>query len=442
MPKFKFDVKEIVQYLGFDKLNEMQEQSLDVSKDKGDILLLSKTGSGKTVAFLLAVLNQLEDKPRETQALIIVPSRELAQQIEQVFRSLRTGLKLTACYGGHKREIEENNLIDAPSIIVGTAGRLCDHIRRKSIQLDTIHTLVLDEFDKSLELGFEEEMNFIVSSLKNIKKQILCSATNIKKYPAFVKLHEPFEVNFLEEFLTDSLGIDYKKVVSPDKDKVATLYDLLCHIGSRSSIIFCNHRESVERVSDFLKEKHVQSVFYHGAMEQLNRDTNLFKFKNGSVPFLVCTDLAARGLDIAHVRNIIHYHLPFTEDTFTHRNGRTARMDASGSVILILNPEERVPDFVPKEIEEIKFAEQLHHPEKAEWTTVFIHAGKKNKINKVDIVGFFGNRGDLKKEDIGLIEVKDFFSFVAIRRSKVGNTMNLIKDQRLKGKKIKIQIAK
>ncbi len=442
MPKFKFDVKEIVQYLGFDKLNEMQEQSLDVSKDNGDILLLSKTGSGKTVAFLLAVLNQLEDKPRETQALIIVPSRELAQQIEQVFRSLRTGLKLTACYGGHKREIEENNLIDAPSVIVGTAGRLCDHIRRGNLQLDTIHTLVLDEFDKSLELGFEEEMEFIVSSLKNIKKQILCSATNIKKYPNFVSLKDPFEVNFLEEYITESLGIDYKKVISPNKDKVETLYKLLCHFGARSSIIFCNHRESVERVSELLKEKYIQNVFYHGAIEQRDRDMNLFKFKSGSVPFLVCTDLAARGLDIAHVRNIIHYHLPFTEDTFTHRNGRTARMDASGSVILIQSEEEKFPDFVPDTIETINLAEDPDQPDKAEWTTVFIHAGKKNKVNKVDIVGFFGNRGDLRKEDIGLIEVKDFFSFVAIRRSKVGHTMHLIKDQRLKGKKIKIQIAK
>ncbi len=442
MPKFKFDVKEITKHLGFDRLNDMQTQSLDVSKDDGDIMLLSKTGSGKTVAFLFAILNQLQNVERETQALIIVPSRELAQQIEQVFRSMRTGLKLTACYGGHKREIEENNLIDAPSIIVGTAGRLCDHIRRGNIQLDTIHTLVLDEFDKSLELGFAEEMEFIVGSLKNIKKRVLCSATTIAQLPPFIKLHEPFEINFLDEYITESLGTDYQKVISPEKDKVETLYNLLCHIGARSSIIFCNHRESVERVSEFLKEKHVQCVHYHGAMEQRDRDTNLFKFKNGSVPFLVCTDLAARGLDIAHVRNIIHYHLPFTEDTFTHRNGRTARMDASGSVILIVGQEEKLPDFAPEEIEEITFAEQLHHPEKTEWTTVFIHAGKKNKINKVDIVGFFGNRGDLRKEDIGLIEVKDFFSFVAIRRSKVGHVMHLIKDQRLKNKKIKIQIAK
>lgn len=442
MPKFSFDIKEITQHLGFDKLNEMQTQCLDVSKDDGDIMLLSKTGSGKTVAFLLAILNQLQDVERQTQALIIVPSRELAQQIELVFRSMRTGLKLTACYGGHKREIEENNLIDAPSIIVGTAGRLCDHIRRGSLQLDTIHTLVLDEFDKSLELGFAEEMEFIVAALKNIKKRILCSATNIQQFPPFISLHEPFEVNFLEEYITESLGIDYQKVISPEKDKVDTLYNLLCHIGARSSIIFCNHRESVERVSELLKEKHIQSVFYHGAMEQRDRDTNLFKFKNGSVPFLVCTDLAARGLDIAHVRNIIHYHLPFTEDTFTHRNGRTARMDASGSVILIVGQEEKLPDFVPETIKEITFAEQLHHPEKTDWTTLFIHAGKKNKVNKIDIVGFFGNRADMRKEDIGLIEVKDFFSFVAIRRSKVGHAMHMIKDQRLKGKKIKIQIAK
>jgi superfamily II DNA/RNA helicase len=271
--------------VGFDKLNEMQEQCLDVSKDEGDILLLSKTGSGKTVAFLLAVLNQLSDTPRQTQAMIIVPSRELAQQIELVFRSLRTGLKLTACYGGHKRETEENNLIDAPTLIVGTAGRLCDHIRRGSIQLDTIHTLVLDEFDKSLELGFEEEMEFIVKSLKNIKKRILCSATTIEQMPSFIELQNPFEVNFLEEFITESAGMDYQMVVSPEKDKLETLYKLLCHIGARSSIIFCNHRESVERVSELLKEKHIQNVFYHGAMEQRERDTALFKFRNGSSPF-------------------------------------------------------------------------------------------------------------------------------------------------------------
>ncbi len=442
MPKFLFDVESILKHLEFDRLNEMQLQSLDVSKEDGDILLLSKTGSGKTIAFLLAVLNQLHDKARETQALIIVPSRELAQQIEQVFRSLRTGLKLTACYGGHKREIEENNLIDAPSIIVGTAGRLCDHIRRENIQLDTIHTLVLDEFDKSLELGFEEEMEFIITALKNIKKQILCSATTIDQYPSFISLHEPFEVNFLEEYITESAGTDFERVTSPEKDKAETLFKLLCHIGARSSIIFCNHRESVERVSALLKEKHIQNVFYHGAMEQRDRDTNLFKFKNGSVPFLVCTDLAARGLDIAHVRNIIHYHLPFTEDTFTHRNGRTARMDASGRAILILGPDEKIPDFVPEHIKEIQLPEQTERPDKADWTTVFIHAGKKNKINKVDIVGFFGNRAELRKEDIGLIEVKDFFSFVAIRRSKVGRAMHLIKDHRLKNKKIKIEIAK
>ena len=442
MPKYKFDIKEIVENLDFDKLNKMQEQTLNVSKNQGDILLLSKTGSGKTIAFLLAILNQLEDKPLETQALIVVPSRELAQQIEQVFRSLRTGLKLTSCYGGHKREIEENNLIDAPSIIVGTAGRLCDHIRRKNIQLETIHTLVLDEFDKSLELGFEEEMEFIISSLPNINKRILCSATTIDELPAFIKLEKTTEINYLDEQITDSLGIDFKKVISQDKDKVETLYKLLCFTGARSSIIFCNHRESVERVSALLKEKHIQNVFYHGAIEQRDRDINLFKFKSGSVPFLVCTDLAARGLDIAHVRNIIHYHLPFTEDTFTHRNGRTARMDASGSVILIHSSEENTPEFVPVEIEEINFNDNLHHPDKAEWTTVFIHAGKKNKVNKVDIVGFFGNRAELRKEDIGLIEVKDFYSYVAIRRSKVGHAMHMIKDQRLKGKKIKIEIAK
>ncbi len=442
MPLFNLDITHICNQLGFDNLNAMQEETLLAAGSDNDLMILSKTGSGKTLAFLLAVLRQLEDIPLRTQAFIIVPTRELAQQIEDVFRKMGTGLKLTACYGGHKREIEENNLIDPPSIIVGTPGRLCDHIRRKNITLDFVKTLVLDEFDKALELGFEDEMEFIISSLPHINKRILCSATQMEVLPAFIQLHNTKEINYLDVKLTDSLGIDYQKVISEEKDKSAVLYQLLCHLGARCSIIFCNHRESVERLSAILKEQFIQNVFYHGAMEQRDRDLNLFKFKSGSVPYLICTDLGSRGLDIAHVRHIIHYHLPFTEDIFTHRNGRTARMDASGSVIVMLQKDEKLPDFVPLDTVEIVLSDEAEQPKKADWTSVIIHAGKKNKINKIDIVGFLIQRGELRKEDIGLIEVKDFISLVAIRRSIVGRTMHNIRDQRLKNKKIKIEIAK
>ena len=432
----------IISRLDIDSLNEMQSAFIDASEKHDNLVLLSATGTGKTLAFLLPIVAKLNPKNKKTQAIIIVPSRELALQIDKVFKSLGTNFKVTCCYGGHKREIEENNLVQPPALLIGTPGRLADHIRRGNITVDTITTLVLDEFDKSLEAGFEEEVSFIIGSLPAINKRYLTSATEAVAIPDFIGLKDPARLNFLEpgSELPEQLAI--RIVESPDKDKLETLFRLICHLGNRSTVVFCNHRESVERTSAFLKEKSIVNVFYHGAMEQHERDSALFKFRSGASNILVTTDLAARGLDIPIIRYIVHYHLPDTEDIFTHRNGRTARMDASGTAILILSPAEEKPDYVPEEVEEIKLPEEQLLPEKPKWSTLFIAAGKKDKVNKVDIVGFLGNKAKLKKEDIGLIDVKDFSSFVAIRKSKMGETLRLIKDQKIKNKKVRMDIAK
>lgn len=423
-------------------LNEMQLASMEAHATAKDIILLSATGSGKTLAFLLPLVEQLQAAGNTTKAMIIVPSRELAIQIEHVFKSMGLNIKVTCCYGGHKREIEENNLKQAPSLLIGTPGRLADHIRRGSITTATIETLVLDEFDKSLELGFQEEMSFIIGSLPALQKRILTSATEMEEIPAFVGLQEPAKLDFLSGKEDSDTGLAIKTLASPDKDKLDTLFRLICMLGNRSTIIFCNHRESVERTSALLKEKDILNVFYHGAMEQQERDAALCKFRNGTSSILVTTDLAARGLDIAHIRYIVHYHLPHTEDMFTHRNGRTARMDASGTAIVIIGPEENKPAYIPADAEEIELPEEIVIPEKPKWSTLFIAAGKKDKVNKVDIVGFLSQKGELKKEDIGLIEVKDFFSFVAVKKIKVSNTLQKIKDEKIKNKKVKIAVAK
>lgn len=425
---------------GIESLNEMQLTSLTTSREAANIILLSNTGSGKTLAFLLPVLESLDEKNQSTQALIIVPSRELAIQIEKVFKSLGTGFKITACYGGHLRETEENNLKEAPSVIVGTPGRLADHIRRENIKTAGIRVLILDEFDKSLEAGFEEEMSFIIGSLGSVEKRMLISATEAVEIPLFIGMKDAVRLNHLSEEAKNSLSIQF--VRSDEKDKIDCLTRLIGQIGNRSSIIFCNHREAVERTASLLAEKGIVNVFYHGALEQPERETALAKFRNGSSDFLVTTDLASRGLDIAHIRYIIHYHLPLTEEAFTHRNGRTARMDASGTAIMVLGPEEHLPGYIADAAEEIQLPETFTVPKKPEWTTLFIAAGKKDKVNKVDVVGFFTNKGKLKKEDIGLIEVKDFFSFVAIRKSKVGVTIEAIKNEKIKNKKVKIDVAR
>ncbi|RFM35757.1 DEAD/DEAH box helicase [Chitinophaga silvisoli] len=430
----------ILSALQIDALNEMQEASIKANQEADNVILLSDTGSGKTLGFLIPVLESLDKTAPGTQALIVVPSRELALQIETVWKNMRTGVKITCCYGGHKRETEENNLQEAPALIVGTPGRLGDHIRRENIKTDTIRMLVLDEFDKSLELGFVDELEFILNSLTGLKKRLLTSATDTVEIPEFVKMDNPVTLDYLSGEPAPALAIKY--VESPDKDKLDTAFQLVCKLGNRSTIIFCNHREAVERTNSLLKDKGLVSVFYHGAMEQNEREAALAKFRNGSSNLLVTTDLAARGLDIPNIRYIIHYHLPTTEAIFTHRNGRTARMDASGTAILIIGPEEHLPDYISEEVELIDVEGDYEIPEKPKWTTFFIGAGKKDKVNKIDIVGFLSNRGELKKEDIGLIEVKDFYSFVAVRKSKASHVLNLIQNQKIKNKKVKINVAK
>jgi ATP-dependent RNA helicase DeaD len=442
MENKNYSLANILSSLNIEKLNEMQEGSLKANHEHNDVILLSATGSGKTLAFLLPILNLLDASNKKTQALIIVPSRELALQIEQVFRSMQTGLKITCCYGGHLRETEENNLIQPPALIVGTPGRLSDHIRRGNITVDSITTFVLDEFDKSLELGFQEEMAFIIGSLPNIKKRMLTSATEAVEIPTFISLNEPARLNFLSPETSAKEALAIKTVLSDERDKLETLFKLICFLGNRSTIVFCNHREAVQRTSESLAAKGIVNEYYHGALEQQERDSALSKFRNGSTNILVTTDLAARGLDIPNIRYIIHYHLPQTEDIFTHRNGRTARMDASGTAILILSPEEKLPAYVTEVSEQIELPDVLELPEKPKWTTLFIGAGKKDKVNKIDVVGFLSNKGNLKKEDIGLIDVKDFFSFVAVRKSKVGEALQLIKNEKIKNKKVKIEVAK
>lgn len=440
MQKDPYSIQQILSRLKIDALNDMQLAAQDAGSKTNDMILLADTGSGKTLGFLLPVLATIDADNPLTQVLVIVPSRELAQQIEQVFKAMGTGFKVTCCYGGHKRETEENNLKQAPTLIIGTPGRLADHIRRGNIQVNGIRTLVLDEFDKSLESGFEDEMSFIIGSLPAIEKRILTSATEALEIPAFIGLNDPIRLNFLSGNSSPALAIQWVK--SEDKDKIETLFQLICMLGNRSAIVFCNHRESVERTSELLKEKGIVNVFYHGAMEQQERDAALCKFRNGTSNVLVTTDLAARGLDIPNIRYIIHYHLPHSEEVFTHRNGRTARMEASGTTILILSPEEKWPSYVDKDIEKIILPETAILPDKPKWSTLFISAGKKDKVNKIDIVGFLANRGQLKQEDIGLIEVKDFFSFVAVRKSKAGHALELIKEQKIKNKRVKIHVAK
>ena len=445
MQEQNYSVDTILSNLQITALNEMQLAAITAIAEHDHVQLISPTGTGKTLAFLLPVASLLIPDTRQVQVLILVPSRELALQIDDVYRKMGTGYKVTCCYGGHKREIEETNLVQPPAVIIGTAGRIADHIRRNNFSLENIQTLVLDEFDKSLELGFQEEMSFIINSLTKVKKRILTSATPAVEIPDFVGFTNPLKLDYSNSTLIEKTV--YEELVtmflrSDDNDKVESLYQLLCHINNKSTIVFCNHRESVERSSQMLKDKGIVNVFYHGGMEQYEREAAMCKFKNGTSNVLITTDLASRGIDFPSIKYVVHFHLPPTEDVYTHRNGRTARMENGGKVVLILSEEERLPAYITSPVTELELDENQEQPEKPAWSTLFIAAGKKDKVNKIDVVGFLSHVGNLKKEDIGLIDVKDFSSFVAVRKSKLGNLLEVIKNEKIKNKKVKIDIAR
>lgn len=344
---------DILRNLQIEQLTPMQEAARDAYQSNKDLVLLSPTGSGKTLAFLLPLVQSLKADVQGVQVVVLVPSRELALQIETVFKSVNVPFKAMSCYGG-RPAMEEHRTMRGinPAVIIGTPGRMNDHLRKRNFEVHSVTTLVIDEFDKCLEFGFHDEMAEVIGQLPALQKRVLLSATDAEEIPQFAGVggavsgsdapsSQVIRLNFLsEEAVSDRL--DLQKVISPEKDKLETLYRLLCTLGDRSTLVFVNYRESVERVAAYLKSKKFPCDAFHGGMEQEDRERALYKFRNGSCPVLVSTDLAARGLDIPGIDNVVHYHMPVNEEAFTHRNGRTARWEARGSSFLLLHAEEPV----------------------------------------------------------------------------------------------------
>ena len=341
--------QDILRNLEIEILNPMQQAAYEAYGQRKDIVLLSPTGSGKTLAFLLPLVQALNSEVKSVQAVVLVPSRELALQIETVFKQMNTSFRAISCYGGRPAMEEHRTMKEVhPAVIIGTPGRMNYHLKKGNFNANNVHTLVIDEFDKSLEFGFQEEMAEVIVQLPWVKKRVLLSATDAEEIPLFVevgKIADYIKLNFLHEDASLSKRLNLLQVLSPAKDKLETLYRLLCVLGDTSTLVFVNYRDSVERVAGYLLAKKFPCDIFHGGMEQSDRERALYKFRNGTCPVLISTDLAARGLDIPNIDNVVHYHLPVNEEVFTHRNGRTARWQASGSSFLILHAEERLPNY-------------------------------------------------------------------------------------------------
>ena len=436
----KDTIESILNKFEITAINPMQERASKAIQSKSDVVLLSPTGTGKTLAFLLPLIERLDRECEEIQLLILVPSRELAQQIEQVARNMGSGFKVNAVYGGRSGSEDKIDLRHRPAILIGTPGRVADRIRRDRFPLEYINTLILDEFDKSLEIGFEKEMTEIIDALPNVKQRILTSATSETHIPRFVGLQKPTLINYVDKGESE---LTIKTLLSPEKDKLQSLEKALQFIGHKPGIIFCNFRDALDRVSDYLNDHNIQHEPYHGGMEQMDRERALIKFRNGTTQILLATDLAARGLDVPEIEFILHYHLPPHEKEFPHRNGRTARMNRDGVAYILHWEGEELPEYIQTIVADSLHVDELSkatQPAPTQWKTLYITGGRRDKISKGDVAGLFIKQGKVKSEQVGVIEIKQDVAYVGVHAEVAQKLIERTNNSRLKTKKVRISL--
>jgi ATP-independent RNA helicase DbpA len=438
------DIQQITSRLGLTPSPMQQAASKAILSGSGNVEVLSPTGSGKTLAYLLPLAQLIDALSDALQAVVIVPGRELAIQTADVLASMKAGIRGYACHGGRPTMDEHREIRKImPQVIFATPGRLNDHIDKGNIETSHVRFVVIDEFDKCLQMGFAEEMNKAVLSMPRSARRIFLSATDVSTDELVNTELSPVGFQVVD-FRNDSQNEDRIRVNivhSADKDKLPVLGALLRCFNGDSTIVFLNYRDSVARTAAYLTDEGFTVSAYHGGLDQRQREEAIYRFANGSANVLVSTNLGSRGLDIPDVKNIVHYHLPETEEDYTHRIGRTARWDKEGNTYFILSEGETLPDYVKADTVDFAMPEVLPNPVAPRMVTLYIGKGKKDKISKGDVVGFLCKSGGLRGAEIGRIDVYDYYTYVAIARSKLKSVLRQVQGAKLKGQNTKVEPA-
>lgn len=428
-------MKATLKRLGFETMTPVQELCLPPALDKKDLLVQAKTGSGKTLAFALPILLNLDTAlPKKIQSCIIAPTRELANQVSESLRkiaSFKKDVKILTLCGGTPLRPQAESLKHGAHIIIGTPGRIRDHLQKQTLQLDTIDTFVLDEADKMLAMGFVEDIEFILQATPVQKQTLLFSAT----FPQdILKLSNKFQKNGEHIITKEEKNLIEELFFRFSND---TLMSVLSKYQPNRAIIFCNTKIQCDELEDKLCEAGYDARALHSDLEQIDRDETLLCFKQHSFTFLIATDVASRGLDIPLVPMVINYDLPHDKSVYIHRIGRTGRIDTKGTAISLIKGNLR-PYLENASIQELKPCKPQIY--KAPFKTVCISGGKKDKLRKADILGAFIHEGGLSSDEIGQIDITDKNSYVAIKREKAHPCFKRMQDKKIKKKKFRFWI--
>ena len=472
--KFKLSepISRALDILEYNKPTEVQDKVIPLIFENRDIIVKSYTGSGKTAAFAIPICERLNWEENKPQALVITPTRELALQVKEDFFNIGRykRLKIASIFGKSPFNIQKNELKQKTHVVVGTPGRLIDHIEKETIDLSMIKYLIIDEADEMLRMGFVEQIEQIIEKLPKERMSVLLSATlpeDIERI-CLKYLQNPILVN-IEEEDTALNRISQKVIIVDELEKFETLRLVMIKENPNSSIIFCNTQREVEELFKQLNDDKIFCGKIHGGMLQKERISVMNKFKRGYFRHLVATDVAARGIDVEKIELIINYDIPNTEENYVHRIGRTGRIGTSGKAITIAyynelfmidNIEEYIEMKIPREeadkaeniksLEEIFYTKNRVRPDLKEdrgeklnkgITRIHINAGKKTKMRAVDIVGTICSIEGIKAEDIGVIEIRDISTFVEILNNKGDRVLKVLQDKTIKGRKRKVSRA-
>lgn len=439
-----------LQSMGFSQMTEIQAGTLPAILAGRDVVAKAKTGSGKTAAFGLALLHNLDVKRFRVQALVMCPTRELAEQVALEIRRLGRGIHnikvLTLC-GGTPMGPQIGSLEHGAHIIVGTPGRIMDHLYKRRLDLSEVNTLVLDEADRMLDMGFEDEMDAVIKSVPQHRQTLLFSAT----YPeSIAKISGQVQKNPLEvtvESTHDTETIEQLFFEVEDTHRTKAVAALLSHYQPESAIVFCNTKIACQEVADELQSLGVSVLALHGDLEQRERNQVLVRFSNKSVSVLVATDVASRGLDIKEVNAVISYHITPDPEVHIHRIGRTGRADAKGVALTLVAPDEiaranAIEDYQQAKIKWTGIQAMRFHANRLiqpVYSTLCVDGGKKSKLRPGDILGALTKEAEIPGDDIGKIHITEFHAYVAVKLRSVKRAMRQLGEGKIKGRKFKVR---